>query len=87
MLPLKIVLNRNKFLGVGAAGSSGTSVLRTFNGWRRYWEDAGCHGFLGLSCGPKSHQEFGGFQPSYSDTECPGNSGIQGKPGDPWIPS
>ena len=77
-------INHQIFIGVGAAGASGASVHRSFDGWRRYWEDAGCHGILGLVCGPSYHEQFGGFVPHFSDTECPGSSGSQGKPGDPW---
>ena len=73
-----------EIVGAGAAGASGLSVLRSFNGWRRYWEDAGCHGMFGLECGPSYHEQFGGFVPHYTDTECPGSSGTQGQPGIPW---
>jgi len=70
--------------GAGAAGASGKNVHRSFDGWRRYWEDAGCHGFGGLICGPSYHEQFGGYVPHFSDTECPGSSGTQGQPGKPW---
>ena len=72
--------------GVGAVGASGLRCNRHFTGFRRYWESPGCHGFGGLSCGPKYHEEFGGYSYSNNDIECPGQPGINGQPGAPWKP-
>lgn len=73
--------------GSPAAGASGLDVARTYLGWHRHWEDAGCHGFGGLSCGPSYHDAWGGYskEPA-TDANCPGKTGTPGVPGANWKP-
>ena len=64
---------------------------RHFTGYRRYWESPGCHGFGGLSCGPKYHEAYEGYTSNigtdgYPDQQCPGKRGTPGLPGNPWKP-
>jgi len=72
--------------GSGAPGASGVNVARTYLGWHRHWEDAGCHGFGGLSCGPSYHDAWGGYSYTNTDTNCPGQPGPSGTPGSNWKP-
>ena len=73
--------------GSAAAGASGLDVDRTYLGWHRHWEDAGCHGFGGLSCGPSYHDAWGGYSKTpETDANCPGQSGSAGTPGANWKP-
>lgn len=73
--------------GSAAAGASGLDVARTYLGWHRHWESAGCHGFGGLSCGPSYHDDWGGYSKTpATDANCPGQSGTPGTPGDIWKP-
>ena len=53
---------------------------------RRYWEDAGCHGLGGFICGPSYHEQFGGWNPTIQNTECPGIAGTTGTTGEAWKP-
>ena len=72
--------------GSGGVEASGIKCNRHFTGWRRYWEDAGCHGFGGLSCGPSYHELYGGYGYTNNDQQCPGSPGVPGTPGSDWSP-
>ena len=72
--------------GSGGVEASGLRCNRHFTGWRRYWESPGCHGFGGLSCGPKYHEQFGGYGYTNNDQECPGKPGSNGHSGTNWEP-
>ena len=72
--------------GTGGAGAAGLGANREYLGWHRHWEDAGCHGFGGLVCGPSYHDAWGGYQYHNSDTACSGRSGDSGSPGTSWVP-
>jgi len=72
--------------GSGSPGASGLNVARTYLGWHRHWEDAGCHGFGGLVCGPSYHDDWGGYSYTNGDSNCPGEGGTSGTPGTNWKP-
>jgi len=73
--------------GTAAAGAYGVNVIRTYTGWHRYWESAGCHGIGGLFCGPSYHHAWDGYSRTPDiDPDCPGQAGTPGKPGQNWKP-
>ena len=49
-------------------------------------ESPGCHGFLGLECGPTYHESDGGLSHTGEPTDCPGHSGVDGTAGKDWNP-
>ena len=89
---LEFVNTKLEFAG-GAGGDGavkafafGLRLNRRISGWRRYWEDPGCHGFMELSCGPSYHEAYGGYSYFNDDMPCPGLPGHHGKPGASWKP-
>lgn len=73
----------------GSAGRGGNvmygqSINHNYKAWHHKWEDAGCHGFGGLSCGPSYPEQNGGYTEAFNDVDCYGAPGSSGANGNDW---
>merc|ERR1712108_91530 len=72
--------------GAKGAGVYGKRVDGHFTAWHHKWETPGCHGFLGLECGPSYPEANGGYTTNGGENgiNCPGKDGANGGSGQPW---
>jgi len=71
--------------GVKGVGVYGKRVDAHFTAWHHKWETPGCHGFLGLECGPSYPEANGGYtHTGENGVACPGKDGTDGAHGQPW---
>ena len=71
---------------VAGVGGYGQKVDMMFKAYRKKSEAPGCHGFLGLECGPTYTESKGGLSHVVEPTDCPGRSGVDGTMGLDWNP-